>query len=367
MLYCEDTATVVVGGPPCDMFCEKKVWDPERQRWVEEIEASVSDIVRFNISITYLGGMSFYNIKVRDELPVCLEYANDAVPEEPDISSSGDILWWNLSVALYPGDSVFIEFDAHVISEGENVNVVNVSGVECGQRTCYCEDDATVVASGGGTPLVADPNGPYEGIVGESVQFYGSATGGTEPYSWYWEFGDGGTSTQKNPTHVYLDDKVYVVNLTVTDANTISDTADTTATIITNSAPTKPSIPSGETGGTVGETYVYTASTTDPDGDQIWYWFDWGDGNNSGWVGGISSGATVSASHSWSVKGEYVVKVKARDKYYAESPWSDPLPISMPKVGFKSLLFQFLEQLLERFPLLSQIFLPLLNRLENLF
>ena len=119
-------------------------------------------------------------------------------------------------------------------------------------------------------------------------------------------------------------------------------------------------------GGTVGETYTYTASTTDPDGNQIWYWFDWGDGNNSGWVGGISSGATISASYSWCIKGEYVVKVKARDKYYAESSWSDPLPISMPKVGFKSLLFQFLEQLLERFPVLSQIFLPLLNRLENL-
>lgn len=36
------------------------------------------------------------------------------------------------------------------------------------------------------------------------------------PTSWLWSFGDGGTSTSQNPTHVYAADGVYNVRLTVT-------------------------------------------------------------------------------------------------------------------------------------------------------
>ena len=34
------------------------------------------------------------------------------------------------------------------------------------------------------------------------------------PDSWFWEFGDGGTSVLQNPSHLYLDEGVYDVNLT---------------------------------------------------------------------------------------------------------------------------------------------------------
>lgn len=37
--------------------------------------------------------------------------------------------------------------------------------------------------------------------------------------SYLWDFGDGSTSTKANPKHVYLNDGVYTVNLTVTDIN----------------------------------------------------------------------------------------------------------------------------------------------------
>ena len=61
------------------------------------------------------------------------------------------------------------------------------------------------------------------------------------------------------------------------------------------------------------------------------YWFDWGDGTNSGWVGPYASGATVSATHSWTSQGSYQIKVKAKDTSDTESVWSDPLAVSMPK------------------------------------
>ena len=42
---------------------------------------------------------------------------------------------------------------------------------------------------------------------------------------WYWEFGDGVTSAEQNPTHQYADDGTYYVNLTVTDNDGETNTA----------------------------------------------------------------------------------------------------------------------------------------------
>jgi len=123
-----------------------------------------------------------------------------------------------------------------------------------------------------------------------------------------------------------------------------------------NSPPNKPVKPSGQVKGKVGTTYTYSSSTTDPDGDQIWYWFDWGDGTNSGWVGPYNSGVTASASHIWTTKGTYNIKVKAKDPSAAESAWSDPLSVSMPRYINKNVMLQrFLEKFPNLFPILRQI------------
>jgi len=95
-------------------------------------------------------------------------------------------------------------------------------------------------------------------------------------------------------------------------------------------APYKP-ILDGPPNGKVGEEYTYTALTWDPNNDKIYYWFDWGDGTNSGWVGLYNSGQSGSASHKWSTKGTYNVKAKAKDINGKESPWSDLLSVTMPK------------------------------------
>lgn len=78
--------------------------------------------------------------------------------------------------------------------------------------------------------LIADADGPYFGSVGESIQFTGSASGGTTPYSFSWDFGDGSTSTEQNPTHSYTVEGEYTVILTVTDDDK-TDSDSTTATI----------------------------------------------------------------------------------------------------------------------------------------
>lgn len=100
-------------------------------------------------------------------------------------------------------------------------------------------------------------------------------------------------------------------------------------TILQNNPPQQPSQPVGKTSGHAGTVYTYSTSTIEPDNQDLYYWFDWGDGTNSGWLGPYASGQLCSASHSWS-KGSYSLRVKAKDVHDAESIWSDYLPISMP-------------------------------------
>jgi len=95
-----------------------------------------------------------------------------------------------------------------------------------------------------------------------------------------------------------------------------------------NNPPSAPSI-TGSTNGTAGNTYTYTFVTTDPDGDNVSYFIDWGDNNSSGWLGPYDSGLEKTASHSWSQKGTYTIKAKARDIYGAESDWTT-LAVTMP-------------------------------------
>jgi len=114
--------------------------------------------------------------------------------------------------------------------------------------------------------------------------------------------------------------------------------------------PEKPETPDGPPSGTIDEEYTYTSSSSDPDpGDELYYLFDWGDGEFSGWVGPYDSGDTAEASYTWTEQGDYEIKVKAKDEHGVQSEWSDPLPIEMPKN--KAITFPlFLDCLFERFP-----------------
>ncbi|MEM3464940.1 MAG: CAP domain-containing protein [Candidatus Jordarchaeales archaeon] len=88
-----------------------------------------------------------------------------------------------------------------------------------------------------------------------------------------------------------------------------------------NNPPETPSAPSGPASGHVGVSYVFSAFTTDPDGDSLKYVFDWGDGTSSA-TGFLESGCVACLSHFWSRPGIYMVRVMAIDIKGAGSGWS---------------------------------------------
>ena len=108
-------------------------------------------------------------------------------------------------------------------------------------------------------------------------------------------------------------------------------------------APIKPNPPNGPSNGNKGETYEYTAITNDPEGDEIYYLFDWDDDSVDQWIGPYESGETCTASHVWHQQGTFQIKVKAKDEHGVQSDWSNPLSVSMPRSKMKTKLLDLFE------------------------
>lgn len=88
-------------------------------------------------------------------------------------------------------------------------------------------------------PLEVDAGGPYEGLIGDPIQFNGTVTGGVSPYTFHWDFGDNGTADEQSPTHVYTTDGIFEAVFTVTDfgGTQASDTATVTILPIDTTPP----------------------------------------------------------------------------------------------------------------------------------
>jgi len=124
--------------------------------------------------------------------------------------------------------------------------------------------------------------------------------------------------------------------------------------IFTNNPPNAPFI-TGELEGKSSEEYEYNFVSIDPDGDDIYYLVDWGDGNNTGWIGPENSGQSIDITHVWAEQGYYEIRAKCKDVYGDESDWST-LEISMPQQKIFNQIPKILLWLFERFSFLQPYF-----------
>ena len=81
-------------------------------------------------------------------------------------------------------------------------------------------------------PLIISTTGPYQCYTNENINMNGTILcGGTPPYTYHWDFGDGTQASYRNTTHTYTTAGCYTITASVQDSSG-KTTSTTTAAII---------------------------------------------------------------------------------------------------------------------------------------
>lgn len=187
--------------------------------------------------------------------------------------------------------------------------------------------DAGMYKQSGGTspppsniPPKADAGGPYKGLIHSNITFNGSRSYDYDGriISWHWTLGDGTNASGEIVTHAYNNPGIYTVTLTVTDNQIAQNTNTTKANITTGNHPPSAPVITGNTSGKKNILYQYTMVATDPDGNNLRYIINWGDGSQN--ITNLSaSGHTIKIMHQWKTAGFYLIQGYAQDQYNANS------------------------------------------------
>ncbi len=151
---------------------------------------------------------------------------------------------------------------------------------------------------------------PSDPTVGQTITFTDQSTVPQPPATRQWEFGDGSTSTETNPSHTYASAGLKTVKLTLTDGS------GQTATRISfvqvrevGSAPPSDTTPPtatfsiGTTAPRPGQEVSFTDTSTDNTGVVAWAW-DFGDGQTS---------TSQNPKHAFANAGTYTVNLTVAD------------------------------------------------------
>lgn len=177
--------------------------------------------------------------------------------------------------------------------------------------------------------------------------------------SYEWDFGDGIFGTGMYVSHQYCGCGMYNVTLTVTDNDGLKGNLTKSVNVVLANIPPPETEIYGPVSGNVGTIYDYKFRAMFPEEITVFLFVDWGDGNDTGWIGPYSCYDFITLNHSWSRKGDYIIKAKVKD-FCREGDWAT-FEIKMP-YSYNVSFMRFLERLWEWFP----HFLPLLKYLIQL-
>jgi PKD repeat protein len=187
---------------------------------------------------------------------------------------------------------------------------------------------------------------PASGLKPLTVDFSDSSTSYDGITTWGWDFGDGNTSTEQNPTHEYATEGTYAVSLTGYEADGDSDTETKVDYIIVTRENQPPvSDPNGPYTGTEGAAILFSGSGSyDPDGSIISFAWDFGFGDGN-------TGTGESPAYTYAQNGIYNVTLVVTDSEGATdtntttATIDDTEPIAsfvgMPTSGLKPLTVNF--------------------------
>ncbi len=153
---------------------------------------------------------------------------------------------------------------------------------------------------------IADFSGtPTSGTTPLTVGFADLSVSGTDPItSWNWDFGDGNTSSQQNPSHLYTEGGTYTITLIVSDG-ILSDVEEKVGYIVVAQAvPPTAEFSADPNSGTAPQSISFTdLSVAGTNSIMSWDW-DFGDGGNS---------SSQNPWHTYDTPGDYTVSLSVSD------------------------------------------------------
>ena len=167
-------------------------------------------------------------------------------------------------------------------------------------------------------------------VEGQTVTFDGSGSSDSDGYivEYKYQYGDGNSSgwlTDSTNSWSYPVAGTYNARLRVKDnGSAMSGWSPTVAiTVTVNQAPSA-DLSASATTIVEGQTMTFdTSGSSDPDGSIASYWYDYGNGSDSGWV------TDSTHSFSYSAAGTYSAKLKVKDNGSATSGWSSTVAITV--------------------------------------
>lgn len=171
-----------------------------------------------------------------------------------------------------------------------------------------CSTDMAAINISINTPPSAVLQGANVACTGDAVSFdaSGSSDADGDSLTYTWDFGDGSDiQSGPNVTHVYNNGGVYSIRLTVNDNKGTVCSTDMAATNISVNTPPSAVLNGARTACTGDEISFDTSGSNDPDGDDLSYTWDFGDGTDT------QSGS--SATHAYSKGGVYTIKLITND------------------------------------------------------
>ena len=179
------------------------------------------------------------------------------------------------------------------------------------------------------------PCGTTKGEINKNHSYCVSTTDVDDDMIYYkFDWGDGTFSNWLGPypsgeivclNHTFSHEDIYYIKAKAKDEHGVENDWSSVLKVNTypNNPPSKPIKPFiGKNSGL----YSYFTKTSDPDGDVIFYNFSWDDGYYSGWIGAGDSNEEIAfeIKRDWIWNDSYNIRVKAKDRYGAESDWSEP-------------------------------------------
>lgn len=160
----------------------------------------------------------------------------------------------------------------------------------------------SLVVGSDDVPVVQIASDVTSGTAPLDVEFTSTVSGGDAPVAIEWNFGDGSTSTEMNPTYTYQFSGNYVVSFTATDAD--GDEADATLMISvgTDSKPVA-AVGADPTSGPAPLNVDFMANAAGGNAPLTYAW-DFGDGNTS---------TMENPTHTYTADGTYTAMLTVTD------------------------------------------------------